>query len=72
VAEATSIAVEIVKRKPDQVGFAVQPRRATTNFCEEERSLLSAAGLGSNQEAGVKAVKARRWLRIFPTAQNRK
>ncbi len=27
VAEATSIAVEIVKRKPDQVGFAVQPRR---------------------------------------------
>jgi len=27
VAEATSIAVEIVKRKPDQIGFAVQPRR---------------------------------------------
>ena len=27
VAEATSIAVEIVRRKPDQVGFAVQPRR---------------------------------------------
>lgn len=27
VAEVTSIAVEIVKRKPDQVGFAVQPRR---------------------------------------------
>lgn len=26
-AQATSIAVEIVKRKPDQVGFAVQPRR---------------------------------------------
>ena len=27
VAEATSVAVEIVKRKPDQIGFAVQPRR---------------------------------------------
>ena len=27
VASATSIAVEIVRRKPDQVGFAVQPRR---------------------------------------------
>ncbi len=27
VANATSIAVEIVRRKPDQVGFAVQPRR---------------------------------------------
>jgi transposase len=27
VATATSIAVEIVRRKPDQVGFAVQPRR---------------------------------------------
>lgn len=27
VAEATTIAVEIVKRKPDQVGFSVQPRR---------------------------------------------
>ncbi len=27
VAHATSIAIEIVKRKPDQVGFAVQPRR---------------------------------------------
>jgi transposase len=27
VAEATSIAVDIVRRKPDQVGFAVQPRR---------------------------------------------
>lgn len=27
IAEATSIAFEIVKRKPDQVGFAVQPRR---------------------------------------------
>ena len=27
VAEATSMAVKIVKRKPDQVGFAVQPRR---------------------------------------------
>lgn len=26
-ASATSIAVEIVRRKPDQVGFAVQPRR---------------------------------------------
>ena len=27
VASATAIAVEIVRRKPDQVGFAVQPRR---------------------------------------------
>lgn len=27
VAAATSIAIEIVRRKPDQVGFAVQPRR---------------------------------------------
>jgi putative transposase len=27
VASATSIAVEIVRRKPDQTGFAVQPRR---------------------------------------------
>lgn len=27
VAEASSIAIEILKRKPDQVGFAVQPRR---------------------------------------------
>ena len=27
VADATCIVVEIVKRKPDQVGFAVQPRR---------------------------------------------
>lgn len=27
VANATSVAVEIVRRKPDQVGFAVQPRR---------------------------------------------
>jgi transposase len=27
VAEATSLAVEIVKRQPDQVGFAIQPRR---------------------------------------------
>lgn len=27
VASATSIAVEIVRRKPDQVGFAIQPRR---------------------------------------------
>lgn len=27
VANATSIAVEIVRRKPNQVGFAVQPRR---------------------------------------------
>ena len=27
VASATSIAIEIVRRKPDQVGFAVQPRR---------------------------------------------
>ena len=27
VASATSIAVEIVRRKPDQIGFAVQPRR---------------------------------------------
>jgi hypothetical protein len=27
VAEATSIAVEIVKRRPDQAGFAVQSRR---------------------------------------------
>lgn len=31
VAEATSIAVEIVKRQPDQVGFAVQPRRCSWN-----------------------------------------
>ncbi len=28
VADATSIAVEIVKRKPDQIGFAVRPRRS--------------------------------------------
>lgn len=27
VAEATSMAVKIVKRKPDQAGFAIQPRR---------------------------------------------
>lgn len=27
IAEASSIAIEIVKRKPDQVGFAVQQRR---------------------------------------------
>lgn len=27
LARATSIAVEIVRRKPDQIGFAVQPRR---------------------------------------------
>ena len=27
VATATRIAVEIVRRKPDQIGFAVQPRR---------------------------------------------
>jgi putative transposase len=27
VAEATSIAIEIVRRRPDQIGFAVQPRR---------------------------------------------
>jgi putative transposase len=27
VAQATNIAVEIVRRKPDQVGFAIQPRR---------------------------------------------
>ena len=27
VAQATSIAVEIVKKSPDQIGFAVQPRR---------------------------------------------
>lgn len=27
VAEATSMAIEIVRRKPDQVGLAVQPRR---------------------------------------------
>ncbi|MEP4732813.1 tyrosine-type recombinase/integrase, partial [Parvibaculum sp.] len=27
LAEATSIAVEIVKRKPDQIGFTVQQRR---------------------------------------------
>lgn len=27
VATATCIAVEIVRRKPDQIGFAVQPRR---------------------------------------------
>ena len=27
VANATSIAVEVVRRKPDQVGFAAQPRR---------------------------------------------
>ncbi len=27
VAEATVIAVEIVRKNPDQVGFAVQPRR---------------------------------------------
>ena len=33
VADATSIAVEIVKRKPDQVGFAVQPRRWVVIRC---------------------------------------
>lgn len=27
VAEATIIAVEIVRKSPDQIGFAVQPRR---------------------------------------------
>ena len=27
MAEATSMAAEIVKRRPDQVGFAIQPRR---------------------------------------------
>ncbi len=27
VASATAIAVEIVRKKPDQIGFAVQPRR---------------------------------------------
>ena len=27
IAQATTIAVEIVKKKPDQIGFAVQPRR---------------------------------------------
>jgi len=30
-AEATLIAVEIVRKHPDQVGFAVQPRRGSSS-----------------------------------------
>jgi putative transposase len=33
VASATSIAVEIVRREPDQIGFAVQPRRWVVERC---------------------------------------
>ena len=33
VADATSIAVEIVRKPPDQVGFAVHPRRWVIERC---------------------------------------
>ncbi len=56
VASATSIAVEIVRRKPDQVGFAVQPRRWVVErfFAWINRNLR----LAKDFEASIASAKA--------------
>lgn len=53
MAEATSIAVEIVKRKPDQVGFAMQPRRRVV-----ERFFARNRRLWNDAEASIESATA--------------
>jgi putative transposase len=51
VAKATLIAVEIVRKHPDQVGFAVQPRRWVVTVCTMLPSVRLNGHRSSNAEA---------------------
>jgi hypothetical protein len=58
VAKATLIAVEIVRKNPDQVGFAVNPRRWVVGVSSEGHAVMSVKVRPELKDSGFEAREA--------------
>ena len=58
VAKATLIAVEIVRKNPDQIGFAVNPRRWVVGVSSEGHAVMSVKVRPELKNSGFEAREA--------------